>query len=249
MINYVLKNNIYEVDMSNAGLSIIQEYKLLGDDIINYIINLPKPKRSIFIGKLDRDNKTLKLSRNITDGINYHLDLFIKENDIDNSNIIIRNRDAVFIKSIQPVKLHFGNYIEFKIKNIFDLYLKIDKLDLFYNSTINKYILKNITNKNNIKECELLISSILTILNNIKINNIHNAFIEFNKLRYIITNRLVLSYLINLYSCSYEVNCNQSIMRFNTISVDELDIINDISIEFHLKTLFPLLTTILLENA
>ena len=73
------------------------------------------------------------------------------------------------------------------------------------------------------------------------------AFKEFNKLRRIICEKKIYYLLINLSTCSYEINGKYNKIFLNNINDNELDIVKFINIDFHLTYIFPLLATIMLD--
>lgn len=129
-IIYLFNNTIYEYDMKEAGFSLIQLYKLLDDDTIRDLNKLDKKARSRKIGKLQISNKDLK------DGMKQAFidarELFINSNMLDVNDIISIKKDALFIKK-RCKNTKFLDYIDFRIKNTYSSYIRLDKLEMYYN--------------------------------------------------------------------------------------------------------------------
>lgn len=126
---------IIEYDMSDGGLSIIKEEKLLPASEIKRLETIPKGfERNDAVGKLkysknpdirDTGKKLEKLFAK------YRI-LFAFKNDIDINEIFSIKRDALFLTRYVS-QTEFGNYIIFKEKHKYDIYFLLGKDELVTN--------------------------------------------------------------------------------------------------------------------
>lgn len=126
-IQYLISNEIIEYDMSNAGFNIIKYFKLLPESTIEYLDKLPKDKRTIRIGILERDDK--ELAKKMNDGFKKARKMFYEANDLTDDDILSIKKDALFITK-RCHNLIFDN-IEFKEKNIYTSYYYFNKLEFY----------------------------------------------------------------------------------------------------------------------
>lgn len=135
-IEYLFNTEITEYDIKDAGFSIIQQYKLLPDETIQKLKNIPKGEaRHKMVGILQRDDK--EFAKNLSQKFGEVRYLFINCNNINPDNDIVSvKKDAIFLtKQIQRTK--FG-LIEFRPKNYYSSYLRfsnVSNLELYYNDT------------------------------------------------------------------------------------------------------------------
>lgn len=126
---------IIEYDMKDGGLSIIKEENLLPPSEIKRLEDIPKGlERNVAVGKL-------KYSKNpaIRDTGKKLEQLFTKYrimlgdvNDIELNEIFSIKRDAVFLTRYIN-QTEFGNYINFRQKNKYDIYFLLGKDELITN--------------------------------------------------------------------------------------------------------------------
>jgi hypothetical protein len=94
-ISYIRRQPIYEMDMKDAGMSVIRSFKLLPPKIISKLEALPKRQRAIKVGLLRK--KDLAFSKEFHGGMRLVVDEFIRTNEIAESRVICIKNDAVFI--------------------------------------------------------------------------------------------------------------------------------------------------------
>lgn len=128
-IDYMFHVNIVEYDMVAASVSVCEKYKLLSDDKIQWLKLLPKEKRTIEMGKMQKDSAFSEIMIN---GILETREMFIKENNINDEDIISLHSDALFFIKRNRIKSKV-NDIEFKLKNSYCGYMKYDdRIEMFY---------------------------------------------------------------------------------------------------------------------
>jgi len=109
-----------------------------------------KQERNIFIGKLQKENKTVY--NYLSNTVDKLLDFYIEENNLNKDDIIIRQKDGIITKKKlqnidQFLKLDFRGYISFLLFDITHkrfLYLMDDKINVkgipnFYNALDDLY--------------------------------------------------------------------------------------------------------------
>ena len=131
-IEYLFDHPIYEYDMKNAGFSIIKEFHLLPQDIIDRLSHMEKMKQTIEIGKIQRDDKNF--SKQLLDKFSYCRKVFLMENHLEEDEIISVKKDAFFITK-KCIRTHFGG-IYFRIKNEYSSYIRFvenHNIEIYYN--------------------------------------------------------------------------------------------------------------------
>jgi hypothetical protein len=130
-IPYLFNREIIEYDLKEAGYSIVREFNLLSKDKIEYLNKLDKKKRHITIGIYQRDDKEFK--ENLKKGFCIARRLFIEKNNIYKNDIVSIKKDALFIcKKCEYQKI--GKYLNFRPKNTYTSYIRLDKfVELYYN--------------------------------------------------------------------------------------------------------------------
>lgn len=138
-ISYVFNQPIIEYDMKDAGFSIAQKYGLITKKEVKKLSSVGKQERRVLLGNIQRDREKVKLG--IAAGFIESRRLFFKENDISDEDVISIKRDAIFL--IGYVKTErLDPFINFRQKNVYSSFIKLGKIELFYNS--NKIDVKGI---------------------------------------------------------------------------------------------------------
>jgi hypothetical protein len=139
--DYIKCASIREYDIKAAGYNILIAAKLLSDEQIVYFENIPKERRNVEIGLLQRDDK--ELTKAINDGLIHYRKLFFEENEIDENNVISIRRDAIFVTNTRIKKKQFDN-IRFVAKNRYSSYYQINKCDFLYSKLNDSLDIKGI---------------------------------------------------------------------------------------------------------
>jgi len=137
-IEFLFNGEIIEYDMRDAGFSIIKQYKLLSDMVINQLAVMEKMDRVINIGKLQGQDKDF--SNALLDKFTELRTLFISSNRLQDGNIISVKKDAIFtigkcsqrkFGDIEFVeKNRYSSYIRFTNNSNIELYYNEDKIDI-----------------------------------------------------------------------------------------------------------------------
>ena len=129
-ILFLFNKEITEYDMKEAGFSLIQEFKLLPESMINKLKTYGKDERKIKIGDLQRDNE--KLKNDMKEAFAQARKIFMEMNKLEPNDIITVKKDAIITcKICNHTKL--GKYIDFRPKHTYTSYIQLDKrLELYY---------------------------------------------------------------------------------------------------------------------
>lgn len=127
----ILKTNIAEYDMANAGIAVLYNKGLLDKETYEKMTNLPKKEREVKTGLLIRDNPTWYQIQ--TEEFKKYIDLFIRTNKLLAHNILEVVRDGIWVIGRRPKELSFSdNVIIFKEKNPTTIYFRYKRNIHFY---------------------------------------------------------------------------------------------------------------------
>lgn len=116
--------------MKTAGYNLSRAYKLLPDDKLEELGRLKKERRTIEIGKLQRDNKEYK--ERLMKAFEEARRMFFEANDLHADEIIAIKKDAIFTTRYCEFQ-QFLDYIEFRPKNEYSSYIRLNKkIELYY---------------------------------------------------------------------------------------------------------------------
>lgn len=143
-IKFLINSTIIEYDMKDAGLSLIQKYKLLKKSEIKELLRLNsvsipnEPKRgkylaNVKIGKMQKTNDKLKEGLKL--GFALARDSFITSNNLDESCILSIKKDAFFLTKVVKIE-ELDEFITFRKKNVYTGYLLIENIEIFYKDGI-----------------------------------------------------------------------------------------------------------------
>ena len=133
-IPFLFNRQIIEYDMKRAGLSLIKEYQLLPKETIQKIESYrSKHEQDVIIGRMERTNKELVEAKK--DAFAAAREQFYRLNDLEETDILDVRKDAIFVTRNCPHN-KFGEYIEFRPKNVYSSFLRVGKrkIELFYRS-------------------------------------------------------------------------------------------------------------------
>jgi hypothetical protein len=133
-IEFIFNTEIVEYDLQAAGYSLIREYQLLHKDQIYQLSQLDKKERNIAIGKLQRDIPGL--GKRLSDRFVDVRELFMKENNLDDSRLISVKRDAFFTIG-KCYKTHLRDELRFVPKSTYSSYIRFpnnSNIELYYSS-------------------------------------------------------------------------------------------------------------------
>lgn len=128
-IHSVFHDNIVEYDMKAASVSVCERFKLLPQTKIDQLKLLPKDVRTKEMGLMQRDNQIF--SNNLLSGIRDIRQKFLKENNLDDSNILSLHSDAILFVSKKEIVDEIEG-VKFVNKGNWTNYIRYDKTEMFY---------------------------------------------------------------------------------------------------------------------
>lgn len=129
-ISYLFNTEIIEYDMSEAGFSLIREYDLLPQSVIEKLNTQSKKNRHISIGKIEVRDKILVERKK--EAFIKAREMFMTANDLEQDHILAIKKDAIFVTKKCPNQ-KFGTYIDFRKKNMYSSYVALTRVvDLLY---------------------------------------------------------------------------------------------------------------------
>ena len=130
-ISYIFNQPIIEYDMEDAGFSIAKKYGLITKKEIKKLSSVGKKTRRVLLGTIERDRKDVKLG--VYAGFVQSRKLFFEENNIEDEDVLSIKRDALFLVGyVENEKI--DEFINFRKKNIYSSFIRLGKLEIFYNS-------------------------------------------------------------------------------------------------------------------
>lgn len=150
--DYIASGNIKEYDIKSAGFNMLIAAKAIDQKTINYLNSLPKQKRKVVEGLMQRENK--ELTKVINEGLCKYRRLFIEANGLEDEQILTVKRDAIFVINAKIKQSKFDN-VEFRPKNSYTSYYYIDGIEYYYSPINDTLDYKNLAdNFNKVKEHE-----------------------------------------------------------------------------------------------
>jgi hypothetical protein len=169
--SFLINRMIYEYDLEHASISVMRSSGLVADEIIDWLETLPKHERVVNTGLLLKENR--ELNKFLIPEIDRIVNIFIEKNKLEDSDILLVRRDAVFIIDKRPHVTVIDNY-NFRLKNKFDTFINIDRqIKLFYYSLDQK-----ITTSGNFKLPDVVNDFLCEVLDNIYTKNLDLNFIN-----------------------------------------------------------------------
>lgn len=129
---YINSCFITEYDIAQANINVLRSREVIDSNTHDWLRSINKYDREVFVGNMIRNDSTVWT--NINQGIKDARELFFKENNIKDNEVLSIKNDAIFILGSRPLKTIFGEYIEFKKKNVYTFYMRTtSKLEILYN--------------------------------------------------------------------------------------------------------------------
>jgi len=127
----MVQNRIIEYDIKSANISMLRQAGVVKSSTLDELEKLPKKDRQVLIGKMQKLDPKLKkvIARGI---IQAKHDLF-QANGIQDSEVLSIKNDALFIAGRRLKYTKFGE-VEFRPKNTYSFYIKIEGIEFYYDS-------------------------------------------------------------------------------------------------------------------
>lgn len=237
---FIINNYIREYDLSAANINALYTNGYFDKSTYDLFKSYDKKKREVEIGLLiKRDSRVYEI---ISSGIIDAKKLLFESNNIQDNEVLTIKNDAVFIISKELVNTVFGNY-EFKCKNLYNTYLKILDLEIYYRDSLNSddifFDIKGISD-DKLYLHTAMVSLISEVCYRVQRYDKHdNIKFIMNIYENFLYRRLPIEYYRNLDSFSkYTIINNIGIYSLDNISND---MINIISIDRNLSILRELI--------
>lgn len=128
-VQFVFHTCVREYDMEAASVSVCEHDKLLPIELINEMKLMPKNKRTVKMGKLQRDDKIF--SENLLAGIRNVRKKFIETNNLVEDEILSLHSDACIINTRKPIISNIEG-VNFRDKNQWNAYIRYKDIEMFY---------------------------------------------------------------------------------------------------------------------
>ena len=225
---FVINNYIREYDLSAANINALYTNGYFDKSTYELFKSYNKKKREVEIGLLiKRDSRVYEI---ISSGIINAKKLLFESNNIQDNEVLTIKNDAVFIISKELVNTVFDNY-EFKCKNLYNTYLRILDLEIYYRDSLNSddifFDIKGISDD---KLC--LHTAMISLISEVcyrvqRYDKSDNIRFIMNIYENFLHRRLPIEYYRNLDSFSkYTIINNIGIYSLDNISNDMINIIN-----------------------
>jgi hypothetical protein len=168
---------LLEYDGKEAGWNLIKSNNLVHPVLINYLSTLTKHQRTIEIGRYRKIDK--EFSKLFSDAMRETVASFIHSNRIEDDEIVSIRNDSVTFKYKTTLVETTVNGVEFRIKGSFSSYVRIGKIDAYFNSSKNELLVKGITDfVSNYPELANLLKRVMFLLEK---KDFINSFREISK--------------------------------------------------------------------
>jgi len=139
----ITHTSIIEWDMKSANTSIMREFGLAPDKVIDKLETLDKDTRERRVGNMQRKQKDL--AKQMEDSFNLIIERFISENGLEEDDVISIKRDAVFVRAKNPKVTTIGHYCVFRPKSAYVAFLLLNGME-FYLKEDGTFDVKGIDN-------------------------------------------------------------------------------------------------------
>lgn len=176
----LVNSEIIEWDIKSANASIMREYKLADSSILDKVDSLPKDRRNIYVGNMMRNDKNFSLK--LESAFNEVVEIFMKQNNLLESDIVSIKRDAVFVKNHKITYDTIGNYIKFRPKNAYHAFLLLDRKEFYFSLKDNHIDIKGMndeTLKKHNNGILIFINQVIELLENENKSSLHAYLREF----------------------------------------------------------------------
>lgn len=227
-ITSIIGSEIYEYDIKSAGTNLLYRYGYIDKDKYDYLINLPKHKRVVEEGLMQREDESIREALKVCFS-NIRKEIF-EVNGLDESDVLSIKKDAIFttkkllitkFDNIELKMTQFTSYLRIKDK-------KFTPIEIYYNSNSKKMDIKGISDEVLDKHREYMIDFIDEFLYALEKSNRNSAIkVVMNFVNNYVSRNLLKDYYRPLNSESKYVLDN-----FELVDIDD-DMVKDINITYN----------------
>jgi hypothetical protein len=129
-LQYSIGKYITEYDIEKANISVLYAMGVLDKPTYDMLYKADKQYREVYIGKMQR--KDPFISQKKAEGIRWYRKKFIEDNNIPDNRILAIKNDAIYVIGEPCNKRQFDDLINFRIANVYTVFAKVGKLELYY---------------------------------------------------------------------------------------------------------------------
>lgn len=128
-IQYMFRKNIVEYDMQSASLAVSERYHLIDPIRLEQLKNMPKDQRTREVGLMQRDDQVF--SERMVQGVIDTRAEFLKQNNLDDTNIIALHSDAIIFNMTTDI-IGAVDCVKFVPKHSWSSYLRYNGVEIYY---------------------------------------------------------------------------------------------------------------------
>lgn len=128
--NFIIGNQIREYDIIKANISVLADQSIISEKEYRYYASLPKKNREISLGLLRLKNK--RVSDGISNGISEAKHIFMNKNNLEESDILAINGDAIFVLGSKRIDTNIASHTNFRLANIYTSFYHINDIQMYY---------------------------------------------------------------------------------------------------------------------
>lgn len=225
---YIFSSIITEYDISKANINILKYKNMITPKEYEYAISLDKKSREIYIGLKQKNSN---IANALQEGFAEFREKFITANNFTETDIISIKKDAIFILNKKAKIVNFDNIV-FTEKNIYNSYMNLNRLEIYYGSDpingTDKIDIKGISNELLPLHEDYMICFLCTVLDYIQSNSIKEVYemiLQFEKMYR--NKELAVEFYREFNSDSmYRISINGTQYLLDTISNNEFYYLN-----------------------
>lgn len=143
--NTVVQGNIYEYDITAAGINVMYAEGIINKGLYDYWMSLPKEIRNIKAGIHTGEKK---LAEKKEAAMNKYIDLFIKENNIEEADIMEIATDAIWLFNSKKITYTKFKNVEFRFDRSASILLAWNTYRFYYDSWSGDFFVRGYTTDN-----------------------------------------------------------------------------------------------------
>lgn len=195
LYKYIVSGNIREYDISKANINILLSIGIITEDQYRYYYDLPKQRRAIEVGWLQKDKTIAKA---LSNGFTTYRQKFFEANDIEDHEVLTIKKDAVYLINKIPQVCKFDN-VEFIMKNHYTSFYSYNHFEFYYYyekaNNIELLDIKGIADEQLILHNAYLLDFLKFIFNEAQTQSIDTVIKEFSEfLNMYVSKELELGY-------------------------------------------------------
>jgi hypothetical protein len=144
-ILYLRNKKIIEFDIKEGGYSCSLNHNLLSDKEKEDLIKLNKHDRHVYLGKKALKEKTF--TKELHKAFQFEVNNFIEKNEINPDHVLSIKKDSITFYN-SDIKEDTFNNVQFTKRYEFSSYLKLGRLEFYYDRKTDNFLFKGISLEN-----------------------------------------------------------------------------------------------------